>query len=149
VYINHVGIKSCKVNPNKFNIFAKIKIMFSKGSKLYSIFTGKCPQCHQESMYESNNLYNPSKIIKMNEKCSHCGLKFQIEPSFFYGAMYVNYGVSVACGIAAFIIAFGIFKLTLIQTFIAICITLFTLFPFILRISRNIWINFFVKYKGK
>lgn len=70
--------------------------MFSKGNKLNSILTGKCPQCHKESMYQSKNLYNPAKIIKMNETCSHCGLKYEIEPSFFYGAMYVNYGVSVA-----------------------------------------------------
>ncbi len=121
--------------------------MFSKGNKLNSILTGNCPQCHQESMYQSKNLYNPAKIIKMNENCSHCGLKYQIEPSFFYGAMYVNYGVSVAFAIIVFIIAFAILNLSLIHTFIAISISIIAIFPFILRISRNIWINFFVKYK--
>jgi hypothetical protein len=38
----------------------------------------------------------------MHEKCSHCGLIYQIEPSFFYGAMYVSYGLNVATGIVAF-----------------------------------------------
>jgi hypothetical protein len=40
----------------------------------------------------------------MHDNCSHCGLKYQIEPSFFYGA--VSYGLNVAVGIAAFIISF-------------------------------------------
>jgi hypothetical protein len=48
----------------------------------------------------------------MHDNCSHCGLKYQIEPSFFYGAMYVSYGLNVA-GIAAFIISFIIFGYSL------------------------------------
>ncbi len=121
--------------------------MFLKENKIYSILTGKCPQCHQESMYESKNLFLLSKVIKMNEKCSHCGLKYEIEPSFFYGAMYVNYGIGVAAGITTFIISKVFFNLSLVHSFIAICITLLLLFPFFLRLSRNIWINMFVNYK--
>jgi hypothetical protein len=45
----------------------------------------------------------------MKENCSHCGLRYQIEPSFFYGAMYVSYGLNVALGIAAFIVSFIFF----------------------------------------
>jgi len=33
---------------------------------------------------------------QMNEKCPHCGLKFEIEPGYFYAAMYVSYAFSVA-----------------------------------------------------
>ena len=40
----------------------------------------------------------------MNDYCSSCGLKYKIEPSFFYGAMYVSYGLTVAIGVAAFVI---------------------------------------------
>ncbi len=79
--------------------------MLKKGFKLYSILTGTCPKCQNESMYLDKNLLHLGKILKMNENCSHCGLKYQIEPSFFYGAMYVSYGLNVAVGIATFIIS--------------------------------------------
>lgn len=123
--------------------------MFKKGSKINSIFTGSCPRCQNESMYEDQNPLHLTKVLKMNENCSHCGLKYQIEPSFFYGAMYVSYGLNVAVGIAAFIVSFVFFKTTIEQSFIAIVITLIVLFPFVLRLSRNLYINMFVSYDPK
>jgi uncharacterized protein (DUF983 family) len=83
--------------------------MLKKGSKLYSILTGTCPRCQQESMYVDKNPYKLSRVFKMHEKCSHCGLHYKIEPSFFYGAMYVSYGVGIAFSVAAFIISFVFF----------------------------------------
>ena len=123
--------------------------MLKKGSKLYSILTGTCPKCQNESMYLDKNMLHLGSILKMNEHCSHCGLKYQIEPSFFYGAMYVSYGLNVGVGIAAFIIAFVIFGSSLKVAFIAIIASLILLFPFILRLSRNIYINMFVSYDPK
>ncbi|MCD0470776.1 DUF983 domain-containing protein [Flavobacterium sp. JAS] len=120
--------------------------MLKKGSKLNSILTGSCPKCQNESMYSDKNPLHLSKVLKMNENCSHCGLKYQIEPSFFYGAMYVSYGLNVAVGIAAFIVSFVFFKTTIEESFIAIVITLIVLFPFVLRLSRNLYINMFVSY---
>ncbi|MNX38073.1 hypothetical protein D3C86_683970 [compost metagenome] len=123
--------------------------MLKKGSKLYSILTGTCPKCQNESMYLDKNPLHLGKVLKMHEKCSHCGLKYQIEPSFFYGAMYVSYGLNVAVGIAAFIISYVIFKSNLKVAFAAIIISLIVLFPFVLRWSRNIYINMFISYDPK
>ena len=123
--------------------------MLKKGSKLYSILTGSCPKCQNESMYLDKNMLHLTKILKMNENCSHCGLKYQIEPSFFYGAMYVSYGLNVAVGIAAFIISYVFFKSNLKIAFIGIITSLIVLFPLILRLSRNIYINMFVSYDAK
>ncbi len=120
--------------------------MLKKGSKLYSILTGTCPKCQKESMYFDQNPLHIGNVLKMNEKCSHCGLKYQIEPSFFYGAMYVSYGLNVAVGIAAFIVSYLIFNSSLKAAFISIIASLILLFPFILRWSRNIYINMFVSY---
>jgi uncharacterized protein (DUF983 family) len=120
--------------------------MLKKGSKLYSILTGTCPKCQKESMYLDPNPLHLGKILKMNEKCSHCGLKYQIEPSFFYGAMYVSYGLNVAVGIAAFLLSYLVFASSLKVAFISIIAALVFLFPFVLRWSRNIYINMFVSY---
>ena len=123
--------------------------MLKKGSKLNSILTGTCPKCQNESMYCDQNMLHLDKILKMNENCSNCGLKYQIEPSFFYGAMYVSYGLNVAIGIAAFIISFVIFGASLKVAFIAIIAAIVLSFPFVLRWSRNIYINMFVSYDSK
>src|SRR5690606_34802381 len=111
-----------------------------------SIFTGKCPVCHEGEMYLEKNPYKITKIMKMHDHCSHCGKKFKIEPSFFFGAMYVSYSVGVAIAVAAFIISYFFIGLERNYSFLAIILTLVILFPLIVRISRNIWINFFVHY---
>lgn len=85
----------------------------------------------------------------MKERCSHCNTKYKIEPSFFYGAMYVSYAVGIAFAVAVFVIAFLIFDAGLLNTFIAIVITLIVFLPIIIRLSRNIWINIFIKYDPK
>ncbi len=117
-----------------------------KGTKLNSIITGKCPVCQNESMYINPNPYILTETLKMHERCSHCGTKYKIEPSFFYGAMYVSYPVGIAFATAAFVITYFFFEATLVNTFIAIVGTLVVFMPVIMRLARNIWINFFMKY---
>ena len=97
-------------------------------------------------MYVHKNPYLLSKVFKMHERCSHCGLRYKIEPSFFFGAMYVSYGVGIAFAFAAFVISFFLFESGLKTAFIAIVATLVIFMPVIMRVSRNIWINFFISY---
>lgn len=118
--------------------------MLEKPSKLYSILTGSCPKCGKDNMYIEKNPYIISKVLDMHDNCSNCGLHYKMEPSFFYGAMYVSYAVSVAFGIATFIISFVILESTILTAFFAIVLSLVIFFPVILRLSRNIWINIFV-----
>ena len=120
--------------------------MLKKGSRLYSILTGSCPKCHEESMYVDKNPYNITKIYEMHDTCSHCKTRYKIEPSFFYGAMYVSYGLGIAFAVAAFIISFVFIGTNLKVAFIAIIGILVLFMPIIMRLSRNIWINFFMNY---
>ncbi len=122
--------------------------MLKKGSKLNSILTGTCPRCQNESMYVKKNPFNLTTVLKMYEACSHCGLKYQLEPSFFYGAMYVSYGINVAIGIATFIITFVVLHFNIKNSFISIIVVLVVFYPLILRLSRNIYINMFVSYEA-
>jgi len=123
-----------------------LNYMLKKGSKLYSIFTGTCPKCHEESMYVNKNPYVLSEALTMHETCSNCKTKYKIEPSFFYGAMYVSYGVGIAFAVASFVISYFIFNAGLHHIFISIVATLIIFMPVIMRISRNIWINMFMSY---
>jgi uncharacterized protein (DUF983 family) len=123
--------------------------MLKKGSKLNSILTGSCPRCQNESMYLDKNPLHFSKLLDMHERCGHCDLKYQIEPSFFYGAMYVSYGLNVAISVAAFIISYVFFSSSIKTAFISIIVANILLFPFVLRWSRNIYINMFISYDPK
>ena len=117
-----------------------------KGTKLNSIFTGTCPVCQNESMYTSSNLYNPSKTQEMHERCSHCDTKYKIEPSFFYGSMYVSYGVGIAIAMVIFAITYFMLDVSRWNIFLIIAFVSIVSLPIVIRISRNIWINLFMNY---
>lgn len=123
--------------------------MIRKGMKLYSILFGACPKCHQESMYANKNPYHIYDVLKINDQCSHCGTKYRMEPSFFYGSMYVSYAVGIAFAVAAFIVSYVFFNSSVMTSFISIVITLVVFMPVIMRLSRNIWINLFMSYDKK
>ncbi|NNF86194.1 MAG: DUF983 domain-containing protein [Winogradskyella sp.] len=120
--------------------------MIRKGMKLYSILFGACPKCHQESMYITKNPYIITETLKIYDHCSHCQTKYRLEPSFFYGSMYVSYGVGIAFAVAAFIISYVMLDGSLNTSFISIIVTLVVFMPIIMRLSRNIWINLFMNY---
>lgn len=85
----------------------------------------------------------------MPEKCENCNQDFVIETGFYYGAMYVSYGLSIALIVAIFTVlnVLTIFSIPafLITTLVALVIAM----PSLARISRAIWISFMVKYDAK
>ena len=120
--------------------------MFGKGSKIYAMITGCCPKCHEESMYLNANPFNVLKIYAMHETCSHCKQVYKIEPSFFFGAMFVSYGLGVVIGIITFLVSHFVFQANLKTAFISIVVALILSNTLIMRMSRNIWINIFIHF---
>lgn len=120
--------------------------MIKKGTKLYSIIYGACPKCQEESMYMSKNPYILTNTLKIHQHCSHCKTRYRLEPSFFYGSMYVSYGVGIAFAVAAFVISNLILDANINVTFMSIIGTLVVFGPIIMRLSRNIWINLFIHF---
>ena len=123
--------------------------MFKKGTKIYSVLKGKCPRCNEGDFFKYKTTFNPSKVTQLYDNCPKCNLRYMLEPSFFYGAMYVNYGITVALSILTFLIASLVFNLKLLQAFATIFITLIVLAPVNLRLARIIWLHMFVKYEKK
>ncbi len=121
--------------------------MFKKGTKLYSISKAKCPQCHEGEFFKYKFTFNPAKITKLHSHCPKCNLKYMLEPSFFYGAMYINYGITVAIAVTVFVITSVFLDYELLQSFLWVIVALFILAPFNLRLARILWINMFVSYK--
>ncbi len=119
--------------------------MFKKGTLPYSIFKNKCPKCNEGDFFKDSNPFHLRNTMKMHINCSHCGFKYEIEPSFFYGAMYISYALTVALSIITFIILYQ-FDLSFMQIFIGIILALFIAAPLTLRFSRLIYSNVFVSY---
>lgn len=118
-----------------------------KGSKMYSILHAKCPVCQEGDAFESKQVFNLRKFDKMPERCAHCGHKFELENGFWYGAMYVSYGLTVAFSVAVFVLTWLIYPAASSWLYIGlIAITILVLAPITFRISRLIWMNIFSSF---
>lgn len=123
--------------------------IINKGNKLYSIIYNCCPRCQSDKFWPKTN---PYKNILVNNggdigSCKNCNLKYEIEPGFWYGAMYVSYGLTVFIAILTWLIMYILNKD--MDIFIQISIISFLiiiLFPVVYFLSRLIWINLFVSY---
>ncbi|ASU32828.1 DUF983 domain-containing protein [Mucilaginibacter xinganensis] len=62
--------------------------------KSWAMLHTKCPRCRRGSMF-SGGMYNFGSN-KIYDRCPHCNLHFEIEPGYFYAAMYVSYAMNVA-----------------------------------------------------
>lgn len=121
--------------------------MFSKGSKLYSIFNAKCPECHEGAFFVAHP-YNLKKIGDTYEKCDSCGVNYSKEPGFYYGAMYVAYGLGVAIFISAWVATWGLnLSVSAFNLFLVVSGVLLLGTPYIYHLSKIIWANLFFKYK--
>jgi len=112
----------------------------------YSTLWNKCPRCHQADVFISGP-YQLRKFDKMNESCSCCGLKYEKEPGFFQGALYVSYALMAGWFMLTWAVdSFLIHSESTNYLFFLIAsIVLFM--PLTFRISRLLWLNFFIKYE--
>lgn len=117
-----------------------------KRTKFYSIFHNKCPKCHQGDFFIQSNPYKLKEFDKMHTECNVCKESFEREPGFYYGAMYINYGITVAIGVAWFLINYILFDFNALFYSISFAVILILLLPVVFRLGRLVWINLFVKY---
>ena len=120
--------------------------MFKEGTKLFSILKMSCPKCNKGRFFESHP-YNFKKLGTVKKKCTHCGLKYDLEPGFFQGSYYVSYGLGIALFVAVFVLKMLILpELPYLSTLILMVVTLLVLAPLLFAFSKIIWINLFVNY---
>ncbi len=111
---------------------------------LGNICYGTCPNCSKGKIFEQKGLLYKMRMPKMYENCTVCGYKFEKEPGYFYGAMYVSYMLTVAQAVGLYFILAHIFQVgDNFQIFLMIAIAMIGLSFFNMRISRTIWIHLF------
>jgi uncharacterized protein (DUF983 family) len=64
----------------------------TKSSTLGSILRQRCPRCRSGRIFRYSIFRG---LPKMCERCSVCDLKFEREPGYFLGAMYLSYGLAL------------------------------------------------------
>jgi uncharacterized protein (DUF983 family) len=111
-------------------------------TKQKAVIEGKCPRCRKGDIFKSSAT-SLSKFHQMHENCPVCGLKYEREPGFFVGAMYVNYAFSVAIiiTVGVSLTIFNIYNLYIFM-FTVIGIILLLL-PFLFRYSRILYLHLF------
>ncbi|MDH5365634.1 MAG: DUF983 domain-containing protein [Cyclobacteriaceae bacterium] len=115
-----------------------------------AIIESKCPKCRKGDMF-AYSIGIISKFTRMNEYCNVCGLRFEVEPGFFIGAMYISYAVTVSILFITGIFMW-LFDITDLLFFItSVFVIIVTLLPFIFRYSRVLFLHLFggIKYDSK
>jgi hypothetical protein len=89
--------------------------------------------------------------MKMNERCPVCGQPLDMEPGFYYGTNMVSYALAVLVSVASFIIWWATIGFSLQDSrffwWIAVnAVLLVMLQPPLMRLSRTVWLAFFVPY---
>lgn len=116
-------------------------------STIAHILNNDCPHCHQGKIFKEKSIFFKFGFPKMNSHCSHCQYKFEKEPGFFFGAMYVSYGLTVAESIATYVIAQFFFDKAFDLRLIPIIgVVILAMASFNIRLSRLLWIYMFKNY---
>ena len=89
--------------------------------------------------------------MAMPRACAVCGQPTEKEPGFYYGTGYVSYALGVAISVATFIAWFVLIGMSVRDNrffywMITNAVLLVVLQPWMMRISRSIWLSWFVKY---
>lgn len=125
-----------------------------KPGYFWSILTMRCPRCRKGKMFPDSNPYKSlrlSAIFKMYDTCPVCNQKYDLEPGFWYGTGYVSYALAVAISATTFIAWWVLIGISfndnrVLWWLLFNSISLVVLQPWMMRLSRVIYLYFFVHY---
>jgi uncharacterized protein (DUF983 family) len=115
-------------------------------SMAQGILQGRCPVCREGAVFQ--NPMMSLNFLQHHEHCSVCATRFEVEPGFFWGAMYFNYAFNI--GMLA---AMGLFMYFVLHVENPLVYIFGMLSPVILsipltgRLSRMLWIYWFGPFR--
>ncbi|MEJ7769113.1 MAG: DUF983 domain-containing protein [Chitinophagaceae bacterium] len=118
---------------------------------IISVLTNKCPRCREGNIYPEPNPYKLKTVVKMSDQCPLCGQPTEIEVGFYYGTSYVSYVLAVVLCAVSFIlwwlvIGFSFEDSRFFWWMGVNAVLLVALQPVLMRLSRTLWLSWFVKY---
>ncbi|MFI5171828.1 MAG: DUF983 domain-containing protein [Chitinophagales bacterium] len=112
-------------------------------SRLGDIVLLKCPRCHKTKLFVNKNPYKFSDMARMHRACPNCGLRFEPETGFYYGAMYLSYALGVFSSLIFFSLFRFVFRLDTTTSFIIVASSWILASPYLFRFSRSLWLNLY------
>jgi uncharacterized protein (DUF983 family) len=111
----------------------------------------RCPRCREGKLFEHPVSISFKKNMKMNKNCPVCGQPTEIEVGFYYGTSYVSYALTVGLSVLSLIIWWLTIGLSTDDNrfyywILANAVFLVCLQPWLMRVSRSLWISWFVRY---
>lgn len=76
----------------------------------------------------------------MQESCPNCGLKFEREPGYFLGAMYISYGLALVTIVALGLVLWASTSWSLQKITLSAILLFLPLAPTLTLFSRVLWI---------
>jgi ABC-type Na+ transport system ATPase subunit NatA/uncharacterized protein (DUF983 family) len=108
--------------------FQRLGQLLSRGIYL------RCPRCGDAQMFQG--------LFRMLLECPTCGLRFEREPGYFLGAIYINYAATVVCMLVGFFLLDYLVQLSLTYQIIIWC-GFGIVFPLLFyRYSKSLWLCF-------
>lgn len=128
-----------------------IKKVKKKRNYLWSVLNHKCPHCRQGNIFQDSGSFHLKSFMKMNDACSVCGQKTELEKGFYYGTGYVSYAITVAFSASTFVawwvlIGFSVDDNRIFWWLVINAVLLILFQPYFMRLSRAIWLGIFVRY---
>jgi uncharacterized protein (DUF983 family) len=107
-----------------------------------AILKAKCPRCHIGDIYKQPALH--PGFSQTYKTCPHCGLMYEQEPGFFFGAMYISYAFTVAILLTtSFVLYFGFNDPPTLVYMITVPLVTLLFVPLSFRYSRVLYLYAF------
>lgn len=102
-------------------------------------------------MFQYKNPYDLKNFMKMNDHCPVCNQPLDMEPGFYYGTNMISYALAVLISAASLLAWWGLIGFSLkdnrfLWWIFVNAVLLIVIQPLLMRISRTVWLSFFVRY---
>ena len=95
-----------------------------------------CPRCRQGRIFRNSVYRGP---LAMLDNCPACGLKYEREPGYFLGAMYVSYGLSIPPVILLILLIWKVIGWAYDVSVGAAFLAYLPVVPLVARFARVVW----------
>jgi len=109
----------------------------TKLATLKDIFRQRCPRCRTGTIFRYSIFRG---FPKMHDRCPVCDLRFDREPGYFLGAMYVSYGLGIVIVTLLAALLWSITGWWITKDIIWAVVLFLPLAPTITLLARVLWI---------
>lgn len=120
--------------PEQLEVVAR-----SKRSMFSDIIHQRCPRCRLGAIFRGSIFRG---FPKMHEQCSVCDLRFEREPGYFLGSMYISYGLALLIIVVFTVVLWATTDWWITSATIWGVVLFLPCAPTITLFSRVLWIYF-------